>query len=264
MLTAVKNQLIVTILSIKYALQREMLNKVTFFSNIIFMILNNSCFIIQWILLYSIKDDVGGYTFKQVILLWGIAAGIFGVSHFFFKDSYDLSDTINTGKLDAFLIQPKNVLISSITSSVEVSAIGDILYSYIMLFFYGFSIKNFLLLTLFNITGGIIITSIAVIVGSFSFWYGRVETLSNTLNGLVTTFDTYPEEIFKGMIKVFFYTIIPIGFVSYLPIKVITNFNLKDFLIIILVCILFISIAFYLFYKGLKRYCSSNLMNVRV
>ena len=70
MLTEVKSQLYATYLSIKYALQRELLNKVTFISNIIFMIINNGSFIIQWIILYSLRDDVGGYSFKQVLLLW--------------------------------------------------------------------------------------------------------------------------------------------------------------------------------------------------
>ena len=149
MLTAVKNQMKVSLLSIKYALQREMLNKVTFISNIIFMVLNNSCFIIQWLLLYSIRSEVGGYTFKKILIMWALAAGTYGIAHLFFKDVFDLSETINTGKLDAYLIQPKNVLISCITSSVEVSALGDLLYSYIMLLFFGISLKNFLFLTFF-------------------------------------------------------------------------------------------------------------------
>ena len=51
MLMEVKNQIKVVLLSTKYAIEREMLNKVTFVSNIIFMILNNSSFIIQWIIL---------------------------------------------------------------------------------------------------------------------------------------------------------------------------------------------------------------------
>ena len=45
MLMVVKNQIRVFILSIKYALMREMLNKVTFITNILFMILNNASFI---------------------------------------------------------------------------------------------------------------------------------------------------------------------------------------------------------------------------
>ncbi len=264
MLTAAKNQIKVTALSIKYALQREMLNKVTFTSNIIFMILNNLSFIIQWVLLYSIRDNIGGYSLKQVILLWGISAGSYGVAHAFFKEAFDLSDIINTGKLDNYLTIPKNVLLSCITSSIEVSAIGDMIYAYIMLFIYGLNFRNFFLLTLFSITGGIILVSIAVIFASLSFWFGRVETLTNTLNNLVINFSNYPEGIFKGIIKMLFYTIIPIGFVSYLPLNIITSFNLRNFIIIITVCSIFIGFAYLIFYKGLKNYCSSNLMNTRM
>ena len=97
MLTAVKNQVKISFLSVKYALMREMLNKVTFFTNITFMILNNAAFIIQWIVLFALKDNIGGYTFKQVVLLWGIAAGTYGVAHFFFMKAFHLSVTINNG-----------------------------------------------------------------------------------------------------------------------------------------------------------------------
>ena len=65
MLTAVKNQFKISFLSVKYALMRELLNKVTFFTNIIFMILNNASFIIQILILFSIKDNVGGYSMKM-------------------------------------------------------------------------------------------------------------------------------------------------------------------------------------------------------
>ncbi len=264
MLTVAKNQIKVMALSIKYALQREMLNKVTFLSNIVFMMLNNACFIIQWIILYSLKSDVGGYTFKQVLLLWGLAASTFGVAHFFFKDSFELSELINTGKLDAYLIQPKNVLISCITSSVEVSCIGDMLYGWVMLFLYGITWKNALLFFFFSIIGGILLVSIAVIFASLSFWFGRVEIVANTINSLMTNFATYPEGIFKGFIKILFYTIIPIGFINYMPIELIGKFQWIHFFMIIGVMILFVSLAFFIFYRGLKRYSSSNLMNARV
>lgn len=264
MLTEVKNQIKVVFLSTKYALEREMLNKVTFISNILFMLLNNASFIIQWVILYSIKDNVGGYSFKQVILLWGLAAGTFGFSRFFFKEAFNLSDIINKGKLDTFLIQPKNVLLGCITSSVDVSALGDIIYAYIMLFIYGFSLKAFLLLTLFTISGGLVLASISIILNSLSFWFGRVEMFANTIGGLMINFATYPDGIFKGFIKLLFYTVIPIGFVNYIPVRLISNFNIYDFLLVIGVATIIVTLAIIVFNIGLKRYSSSNLMNARV
>ena len=264
MLMAVKNQIKISLLSIKYALMREMLNKVTFITNIIFMILNNASFVVQWLVLYSLKDNVGGYTFKQVLLLWGMAAGTFGVSRFFFKKAFSLSETINNGKLDSFLVQPKNVLLSAITTDVEPSALGDLLYAYIMLFIYGFTLEKFLLFTLFISTGGLIVVAIAVILGSLSFWFNKTDIIADVGNSLMTNFATYPDGIFKGLVKGLLYTLIPVGIVNYIPVKVITEFDLGLTLIVIGVTIFAITLAFIVFFKGLKKYSSSNLMIARI
>ena len=264
MLMEVKKEFKVAFLSIKYSLMREMLNKTTFLTIILFMLLNNASFIIQWVVLYSIKDSVGGYTFKQVLLLWGLAAGTYGFSRFFFKKAFSLSETINSGGLDAYLVQPKNVLISSITHTIEPSAIGDLIYGYIMLFIFGFSIKSFMLFTLFCITGGLILVSISIIVSSLSFWFGNTEMVADSINNIMVNFATYPDGIFKGFCKVMLYTIIPVGLADYIPIHVMTKFDLFSFLLIIGVTIVLIVLAFVIFYKGLKRYSSSSLMNVRM
>lgn len=264
MLMEVKNELKIAFKSVKYALIREMLNKTTFITNIVFMILNNASFIIQWIILYSLKDNVGGYTFKQVILLWGIASATYGFSHFFFKKAFKLSDTINNGKLDSYLVQPKNVLLQAITTDVETSAIGDILYGYIMLFVYGFTIPRFLLFTCFIICGGLILTSISVILSSLSFWFSKSDIIADTGNSLMLNIATYPDGIFKGVAKILLFTIVPVGIVNYLPVRIISEFNIFLFIIVIFVTLLLIFIAFYIFFKGLKRYSSSNLMIARI
>ncbi len=260
MLQAVKNQLRVTIKNIKYGLMREMINKTSFIMNIAFMILNNASFIIQWIVIYSLKEDVGGYTFNQVLLLWAIAASTYGFSHFIFKKSYSLSDIITNGKLDSFLVQPKNVLISTITTDIEVSALGDMLYGYIILVISGVTIIKFLLFTLFSITGAIIITDIAVLLGSLSFWFGKSDMIADTGNSLMTNFATYPDGIFKGVSRILLLTVIPVGLTSYFPVWVMTKFDLRLALAIIGITVVLTVLTFVVFYRGLRRYSSSNLM----
>ena len=264
MLTVVKSQLRITLLSIKYALMRELLNKTTFITNVIFMILNNASFIIQWVVVFSIKEDVGGYTLKQVLLLWGLAAMTYGVSHFFFKKSFSLAYTINNGKLDSFLVQPKNVLLSVITTDVEPSAIGDILYGYIILFIYGFTFTRFILYTLFGILGGLTLTAVSVILNSLSFWFKKTDVIAETGNNLMTNFATYPDGIFKGAVKLLLYTIVPVGFVNYIPIQIIVEFNWYKLLIVIIFTLTIVLLSFLVFYRGLKHYSSSNLMIARI
>lgn len=260
MLTEVKNQLKVTLKSIKYSLMREMLNKVSFITNIVFMILNNASFLIQWVVLYSIKNDIGGYTFKEVLLLWGMAAASYGGAHLFFKKSFSISETIVNGKLDSYLVQPKNVLIAVATSEFEVSAIGDVLYAYIVLFISGITLTKFVLFTLFAICGGLIIVDIAIILGSLSFWFGNSDMIADTGNNLMTNFATYPDGIFKGITKMLLFTLIPVGITTYIPVWVMTKFDLKLTIVVITIAVALTTLAFLVFYRGLRKYSSSNLM----
>ncbi len=264
MLMAVKNQIKVVLLSIKYSLMRQMVNKFTFISNIVFMIINNASMIIQWIIIYSIKDTIGSYTLKSVLLLWGFASSTYGVAHFFFKNAFDLSDFINTGRLDTILVQPKNTLLSTITTDVRVSAIGDLIYGYILLFIYGVTPINFIVFTILSILGGLIITSVAIINGSLAFWFGRSDSIANTVESIIVLTSTYPEDIFNSFVKLLLYTIIPVGLVGYIPVHIMENITLVPILVIFAFTILFIIAANLVFYAGLKKYSSSSLMNARI
>ena len=133
-----------------------------------------------------------------------------------------------------------------------------------MLFIYGFTFKNFILLTFFIICGGLMLVAIAVILGSLSFWFSKSDIISDTANSLMTNFASYPDGIFKGTAKILLFTLIPVGIVNYLPVHVISSFDLIKFLIIIGVTIFLILLAFIVFYKGLKKYSSSNLMIARI
>lgn len=264
MLTVAKNQLKVTFLSFKYSLMREMLNKASFLSNVFFMILNNSCMVAQWFILFSLKDEFGGYTMRHIFLLWGLAAGTYGVAHLFFDKSFNLSDLIVNGKLDAYIVQPKNILIGAITSDIKTSAIGDIIFAYIACFLYSINIKVIFLFTLFNITGGLIIVGLAIILGSLSFWLRNSDLIADTGTSAMIFFATYPDGIFHGLTKWILFTIIPVGIANYLPVRSMIYFDYKLIFINVLICILFIILAFIIFYRGLKRYASGNLMSARV
>ncbi len=264
MLTGAKNQIKVIFLSIKYNIMRQMVNKVTFITNILFMILNNATFIIQWIILFNIKDEIGGYGLREIYLLWGLAASGFGIANIVFRRAFTISELIINGKLDTFLVQPKNVFLSVITSETSISAIGDLIYGYICLALYGITLKIFVLFTIFSITSAIILAAFSSIVGSTSFWITKSELLANSLFNVMVNFATYPGSIFKGTIRLILYTIIPVGIANYVPLDVIVNFNIWNFLYVILFTIGITILAFIVFYRGLKRYSSSNLMGSRI
>ncbi len=173
MLTEAKNNIKIMILSIRYNLIKCMENRISFMTSIIFMILNNASFIIQWITIFSIKESIGNYTLNDVMLFWAISSGTFGLTHTIFNGASKISKYIEEGKLDSYLVLPKNVLCSIITSSLEPSAIGDLLYGYIALIIFNFSIKNIILFTILIIFGSLIYTNFLIIYNSLLFKFIR-------------------------------------------------------------------------------------------
>lgn len=264
MLTAVKNQVRVCVLSIKYNIMREMLNKVTFLTNICFMALNNAAFIIQWVILFHLKKDIGGYTMKEVMLLWGLAASTFGLARIWFDRAFSLPDLIISGKLDAYLVMPKNVLLGVITSSTNTSAIGDFLYGMAVMCMFSFGVGRFFLFCLFTVTGAVIITAFALIMGSLSFWLVRAELFGNHMVNCVISFATYPDGIFRGKVRFLLYNVIPVGMSIYQPVHVMMRFDLESLLTVLGYTILISAAAVFVFYRGLRRYSSSSLMAARM
>jgi ABC-2 type transport system permease protein len=264
MLKTIRKEIRVALLSIRYSIMREMLNKVTFISNIVFMFLNNATFILEWVVLFSIRDDIGGYGFNEVMLIWGFAAGTFGISHVFFAGASRLSDFIINGELDAYLVQPKDVLLSAITSSCDVSAIGDLIYALVMIFVYGFSWPAFLLYIVALVCGGLIFTSTQIIAHSLSFWFGKVDIITDTINSTLVNFSTYPGTVFKGWVKLILYTIVPVGLAVYMPADMVIGLDLNLLGILLILTALFVFLSYNVFNIGLKKYSSTNLMNARV
>ena len=243
---------------------REMLNKVTFLTNIGFMMLNNAAFIIQWVILVHIQDEVGGYTMQDIMLLWGLAASCYGLAHIFFNRAFSLPELIINGKLDSYLVQPKSVLLSVITSSTNTSAIGDFLYGIVLVCVFCFSLRRLFLFLFFTVTGAVVLTAYAILLGSLSFWFVRADVFGNNMVNCAINFATYPEGIFEGAAKFLLYFVIPVGIEIYVPVQVMRNFDAVGLLFVTGYSILLFAAATAVFYRGLKRYTSSNLMAARM
>ena len=251
-------------LSVKYNIMREMVNKVTFLTNVGFMVLNNATFLVQWMILLRMRGDVGGYTMREIMLFWGFMAASFGLSHILFARAFSLSDLIIKGKLDSFLVQPKNVLVSVLTSATDSSAIGDFLYGTALVCACKPGVGGFFLFLLLVVTGTVIFTAFAVLLGSLSFWFVRMDMLQNQIVMGIVSFGTYPDGIFKGASRFFLYFIIPVGMAVWHPVHLMVSFDAGMFFTVAGYACVLLALAVAVFYRGLRRYASGNLMVARL
>lgn len=264
MLTGAKNELRVCLLSIKYNIMREMVNKVTFLTNISFMVLNDASILVQWFILFRLRDDVGGYSLREVLMLWGLVAASYGLSNILFARVLSLPNLIINGKLDVYLVQPKNVLLCVLTSETRISAIGDLLYGVILVCVCRPGVGGFFLFLLFTITGALAFTSFALLLGSLSFWFVRMDILQNQMLMGMINFGTYPDGIFQGAARILLYVLLPVGMALWLPAHVMRRFDVKMLLAVLGYTFLLSVAAVAVFYRGLRRYASGNLMEARL
>lgn len=235
--------------------------RVSFITQVLGMLLNNTFFIFFWWIVFRNTGSIGSYSFKDVMTIWGIAASAFGFSFILFGNARNITNLIIQGGMDVYLLQPKNVLINVICSGTTVSAWGDLIYGYILFFaVYGFDLKRLLLFTLFTVTGGIIFTGVLISAHSLTFHVGNATVIANSVFEFVLSFSLYPEDIFRGYVKFFVYSVIPAGFIAFLPMKVIKFFDIKILLLVLAAGAVYFAFAWFIFFKGLKKYESGNLI----
>lgn len=262
---AVKNNLKMIFSYFKLNVKKEWKYKTSFFMQIAMMILNDLFFIIQWYIIFQLVDNIGGYGFNETMLLWAIAAGGFGFAHAFFGGAWNIKDIVYDGKLDVFLTQPKSVLLNVSCSSTEISAIGDMIYAYVVLMIIGAPWQWYLLMIPAMIIAGLIYVSVYVTYVSLAFYMKQGDAIAKSIEGTVNKAANYPPHIFNYVVKGLFLTLIPTFFYTFIPAQYIfISFNIWWVLIAVAVTALWIVIAFATFKRGLRKYNSGNLMGGRL
>lgn len=260
-----KNNLKLIFSYFKLNVKKEWKYKTSFFMQILMMILNDLFFIIQWYIIFQLVDNIGGYGFNETMLLWAMAAGGFGFSHAFFGGAWNIKEIVYDGKLDVFLTQPKNVLLNVCCSTTNISAIGDMIYSFVVLAIIGAPWHWYILIIPAMVLSGLVYVSAYVVYVSLCFYIKGGDAVAKSMESTLNKVGNYPSAIFNGAVKALFLTFIPAFFYTFIPAQYLfITPNIWMILIAVAVTAIWVVLAFVLFKFGLKKYNSGNLMGGRL
>ena len=250
---------------LKLHIKTAMEYKFNFVLQVVFMILNNAAFALFWIVLFAHIDSINGWVLNDFLALFSLAAICYGIGSFFMGNWRDLNEIIADGKLDFYMVLPKDVLAHTLVSKSFFSAVGDVIFG-IILFFIAvpLTLLNVFYLLLFSIGGALILVSLSVIMNSASFWIGRSTQTSYAFLNLLMSLSVYPSVLYGSFIKTIFFFVIPIFFINNASIFILQEFSwywLGGFIFMSLFTPL---VAYIVFKIGLKRYESGNLVTARV
>lgn len=261
MLMEVKKSLRLIVYYIKFNISSAMEYRASFLIQCFGMMLNNSAFIFFWWILFNNVKSIGGYGFKEEMLLWAIMSTSFGFCHIIFGNIGQITRMILNGELDTYLLQPKDPLVNILCSRTILSAWGDALYGIVLIIaLNGLDGKRLIMFFVFAITGAMIMAAVLVTFHALSFYSGNTEGMAQLVMEFIISFSIYPEGIFSNGLRFVFYTIIPVAFTVYVPARAIMSSSVTLLTMVIGVVIIWIVVAYIVFYRGLKRYESGNLI----
>jgi ABC-2 type transport system permease protein len=223
------------------------------------MVLNNAIFFTFWVVLFSRVPRIRGYALADVAVLYGIVAAAVGLGVAVAGGVNVLSRYIHEGELDALLAQPKPTLIYAIGRRSVASGIGDALSGIAMIALSGsVRLAAVPMLIVAIAASGTVFVASGVLFHSLAFWLGRVETAARQLFESLITFSLYPEPLFGGAMRLLLFTLVPAGFVSYLPARLVRAPSLLVLGELVAAALVYSAIASWVFQRGLRSYCGGS------
>ena len=224
-----------------------------------FMALNNATFFVFWWALMRHVDTIRGWRLGDIQLLFGIVAAAVGLTVSVTGGVRFLGRFIEDGDLDTLLTQPKSVLAYALGVRSMPSGVGDFVSGLIFIAWSGeVSWRSLPLVAAAIVASALVFVACGIVFFSLAFWLGKVETVARQLWDLLITFSLYPEPLFGGMLRLALFTVLPAGFVGYLPARVVHAPSILGVGALAIGSVAYVGLAVLVFDRGLRRYASGS------
>lgn len=235
-----------------------------FVSQVAAMFLNDMVWVIFWSLFFTRFPVLRGWNIQDVITVWALSASGFGLAYATYGNALQLASLIAQGQLDVWMLYPRALLSHMLLGRMNATAWGDALFGYVV--FIGFvrpDPAHLLLFVALSLSVALLFVGFSIFSGSLGFYLGNAVGLAEQWRFAMITFSTYPAILFEGAAKLLLYTLIPAGFVTYLPIQALRELSLLDAALALAGSCGVLALGMAVFYAGLRRYESGNLMEMR-
>lgn len=242
--------------------------RASFLIQVLGMTLNNLSLVAVWLIFFEAFGEINGWGQAEVIGLQGLSALAYGIAFTLGHGVQLVPSMVNNGTFDRFLTTPKSLYLKILSSSLGISAIGDILFGivFVSLFVYlaEVSIVSGLVFFLLSIPAALIIANIYLITSLVSFLVPDAELMAKNFFELFFAPSLYPAGVFQGGLRFVFSIVLPSLFIGGLPVEYILDQNVLGLFGIFVISFIWMIITLFLLQKAIKKYESGNLTGARV
>lgn len=234
-----------------------------FWLQLSFMMLNNCVWLVFWWVLFRRVGSLRSWRVDDVVLLYGVSATAFGLMQALTGGVRHLGRWIDEGELDPLIIQPKPTWLYAVCSRSQPTGFGDALSGAVFMLVSGHVRAHNAWLALLCVSCGAgVLLGVALTCYSSAFWLRRSEALSRQTVDFVVMFSMYPEVLFRGPLLWCLFTLLPAGFVTYVPVHILRDGKLAELPWLIAAAVGFMMLGVTVFERGLRRYASGSRFGV--
>ncbi len=264
MFSALPNYLSLAAAYVRLNFRSQLEYRGAFLSQVVAMFINNCIWTVFWCFFFHRFPVLRGWTLTDYITLWALSASGFGLAGSFLGNGLHLARIIARGELDSWLLYPRALLPHLLLGKMSATAIGDVLFGYaVYLVMVRPDLQHFFMFCVLTVAVATVFAGFNIASGSLSFYLGNAEALSEQWLFAMITFSTYPATLFEGSIKFVLFTIIPAGFISYLPVASLRHRSCTEAALACAGALVVLAAGVAMFHHGLRRYESGNLMEMR-
>jgi ABC-2 type transport system permease protein len=179
--------------------------------------------LVALLVVFGHVDTLGGFTFAEVALMYGIAAAAFGLADMVAGQIEELPDLIRTGELDVYLLRPLGTLAQLLTADVALRRVGRVIvgigvYGWsLVVLAPAWSVATVVVALTAPLTGAVLLGAIFVATNAVSFWLVDGREAANAFTYGSNFAMSYPLTIFGPTLRRILCFVVPSAFVAYFP-----------------------------------------------
>ena len=239
-----------------------MQSKVDFFVGFIAFFFIQASGIAFLYLVFNQIPDLKGWSFEELLFIYGFAQIPRGLDHMFTDYIWILAgNVVVRGQFDRYLLRPLNPLFQLIAERFQADGIGEVIIGILLVIYsynkldLSFTFIKYILMVILIMAATVIYTSIKLFFASLAFWIKRSQSILYMFY-MTADFSKYPIGIYHKIIRYFITFIIPFALTAYIPASYflgVTSLQLALGLVIGMAIVLWL-IAYNTFKRGTNIY----------
>lgn len=231
------------------------------------MLLSLSEFAMVLLIVHRVHG-LAGWNADDITLLFGLVVFSSGIYRMFASDLHDFDKYLVNGEFDSVLTRPAPALLTIMARSIDIEHVGRLLEGGALLILefirlgpkLGFNGWTVMELMYAIVCGAIIWLAMVIAVATLGFWTTRIDELQPVFLYGPETATSYPLSIYPPAIQAVFYSVMPVGFGSFIPASLILRKGLSPVLWPVTGAVTLVSIGLaVLFWSlGVRRYTSTG------